>query len=305
MKVQKYGALYPRDTRALPAPPPPKVEAPLHDPTCQVLIISYLPDFQWLPHCLASLRKFSAGFMSPVVCVPEQDETACRKITHYTYPEAHVMTRAFLPGHEKARSQIAFMMADLYCPNAQFIFKIDSDCITTAEFRPEPYFSAGKPVMWYATYASLYAAWPGPTPPPHQKWQIGTERILGFAVPNEYTCRVPYVYPRATFPALREHVEALHHKSFSSCLTDFDAAYHDVGDCNLLGAFAHRCMPEAYEWVDTSEGRRADADRKWKNCVGWFWSWGGLDAQGCPHSYIPGRDLTNRTPRQVIKEIVG
>ena len=73
MKVKKYGALYPRDTRATPAPLPPKVAAPLHDPPCQVLIISYLPDFQWLPHCLASLRKFSVGFLPPVVCVPEQD----------------------------------------------------------------------------------------------------------------------------------------------------------------------------------------------------------------------------------------
>jgi hypothetical protein len=303
VKVQKYGALYPRATRALSVPP--RFEAALHEPTCQVLIVSYQPDFYWLAHCLASLRKFSVGFLPPVVCVPDWNETECRKITHHTYPEARVVTRSFLPGHEKARSQIAFMMADLYCPDAQFIFKIDSDCIATAEFRPDPYFSAGKPVMWYASYDALYAAWPGPGSSPHRKWQTGTERILGFAAYNEYTCRVPYVYPREVFPALRGRVEDVHRKSFVSCLTDFDAAHHDVSDCNLLGAYAHRLMPDVHEWVDTSEGRRAIADREWKNCIGWFWSWGGLDAVGCPNSYIPGRDLTNRTPRQIIKEIVG
>ena len=69
MKVPKYGRLYPRETRATPAPLPPKVEAPLHDPRCQALIISYRPDFYWLAHCLASLKKFSVGFMPPVVCV--------------------------------------------------------------------------------------------------------------------------------------------------------------------------------------------------------------------------------------------
>lgn len=303
MKIKKYGALYSHATRVLP--PPPKVEAALHDPSCQTLIISYQPDFYWLPHCLASLRKFSTGFLPPVVCVPEPNETECRQLVYHTYPEATVSTRPFLSGHEKARSQIAFMMADLYCPTAQFIFKVDSDCIASAAFRPEPYFSSGKPVMWYATYSSLYAAWPGPGPNPWIKWKTGTERILGFPAPNEYTCRVPYVYPRAVFPALRARVESLHGKSFSACLTDFDAAHHDVTDCNLLGAFAHRYMPDAHEWVDTSEGRRTVADKAWPNVIGWFWSHGGLDVRGCPNSYIPGKDLTNRTPREIIKEIIG
>ena len=93
-------------------------------------------------------------------------------------------------------------------------------------------------------------------------------------------------------------------KEFGSRELTIKKLEHDLDIARDL-AQTWRKESEYYEWVDTSEGRRADADRKWKNCVGWFWSWGGLDVMHCPHSYVGGKDLLGKTPRQVIKEIVG
>lgn len=266
----------------------------------QIFIASYSRDFPWLEHCLTSLKKFAKGWLHPVVCVSSADKAGAEQIISYTYPEALIEIKDGRPGQGFMRAQIGMMQADIYCPDADVIYFLGSDCIAYKELRPEQYCKDGKPIVLMTERKVLEEIHSGAMP-----WLVGTERILGFRPSHEYMRRLPSVYPRSVFPLMRTYVDALHGLPFEDYIYFSDAIHKNTSEANILGAYAHRFMPETCHWVETQ-------DMVWgengvdTGSILQMWSHGGLDRPMDANATLPdGTQTYGLTPRHVIEKILG
>ena len=110
----------------------------------QIFIASYAKDSEWLIYCLASLRKFAQGFLPPVVCVSQADFDEFAEFCPHFHPKVKVVVK---DGTGFMRAQIAMMEADLFCPEAEVIYLMGSDCIALRTFGSDIYCPRGKPVV--------------------------------------------------------------------------------------------------------------------------------------------------------------
>lgn len=273
----------------------------------QVLIASYKKDFVWLRPNLLSLRKHMKGFLHPVISVSSEDAAEARELVANVYPQCKVCVVNGRPGLGNLRAQVSMMCGDLLCEEADYVWLVGSDCVVSGEFTPEPFFRNGRPVMLINTYEELLKVAPGILP-----WQLGTEAAVGFQPVYEYMRRLPLMYPRALFPAVRRHIESLHGKKFEDYVYDIgayaqksnrsDAA--NFSESNVMGAFAHRFMPEAYEWVCLDEDYAGEM-AKLPNPMIQFWSHGGMEhPMDGDFAYGEGKRTLGKTPREVIREIL-
>ncbi len=270
----------------------------------QVYISSYARDKEWLRHCLFSLKKFQVGFLPPVVGVAAEDLALIRRIADETFPETTVLARG---APTWMGAQIRMMEADLLCPNADVIYFLGSDCIAFQEFRPEPYCdSEGRPFVLFTPYAQLGEQKSGlQRTSLVNKWKLGTERVLGIEVEFEFMRRIPSVFPRAVFPAMRSHVGRLHEGPFEPYITTFDPVDHGTSEANILGAYAYYFMRESCNWVSTETYSPED----YPSSILHLWSWGNLDRITAPPEdpYVMLSDgLPNygRTARQIFQKLL-
>lgn len=264
----------------------------------QALICSYPKDWEWLGHCLASLKKFAAYDLPPVVCVDTQDAEAARNVIVGVRSPATLWRYDGRPGQGFMRAQIAMMRADQGCANADIIHFLGSDCIATQSFQPEMYADLDeKPYVLYTPHALL----------PGLAWKGGTERVLGIAdVSHEFMRRLPSVFPAKIFAPMRAHVEKHHGMEFDAYIHAGNEARRDTSEANILGAYAYYFMPETCHWLNT-QGEYDPA--KHLNAIGQHWSHGGLDRPSDAAYLFTGLDGTQkcaygRTPRSLIDEIV-
>lgn len=275
--------------------------------THQVLIASYQKDFIWLGPCLASLNKFSNGFLPPVISVAPDDAVGAHEIVNRHYPEATVRVHCDERGKTKGnlRAQLSMMNGDKLCPAADYIWLVGSDCIVHSEFSPEPFFRDGLPVMLVNSYEHLFKFVPRACILP---WQDGVERSLGFRPDFEYMRRLPLMYPRDLFRMTREAVSARHACDF----TDYVYEVHSKTDkgersdssnfseSNLLGAYAHKYEPGMFYWYNLDTQYNPIP-----NPLIQFWSHGGLDTVADVRFDYPGGNTFGKTPRAVITELMG
>jgi hypothetical protein len=200
------------------------------------------------------------------------------------------------------RAQIAMMRADELCPLADAIFLLGSDTIAAGPFTPEPFFSAdGKPLMLYTTYEDLNC-------PGHSNampWRGGVQRVLGFKPHAEFMRRLPLVYPRGLFGAMRGFIANRHRMEFDDYIYTADAKYGHTSESNCLGAYAWEHHREMFHWVNTTEAGVEDGNVK--GCpspIRQFWSHGGLDRVTEANFRFNGKSSVGRTPRQIIDEIL-
>lgn len=262
----------------------------------QAIICSYQKDFQWLEHCLLSLRRFATGYISPVICVDEADLEGARDIVARQYPECSIAVKNGRPGQGFMRAQIAMMQADLYCPHADSIHFIGSDCLAIKPFDASIYADEeGKPVVLYTDYRYL---------PSNHPWKPGTTRVLGFEPKYEFMRRLPSVFPASVFSPMRKHVENIHGMSFEDYIYEGDKARRDTSEANIVGAYAFQYMPETCRWVNTA----TEDLSVWKTGIGQNWSHGGLDRKSdtCYDYTIDGvtKNSHGRTPREIINDIL-
>lgn len=268
----------------------------------QVLIASYAKDFQWLIHCLGSLKRFQSGFLHPVVCVDEADVVGVQHIIDRAYQEVTIAVKNGRPGQGFMRAQCAMMSADILCPDADFIFLLGSDTIAAGPFTPEPYFAPdGKPAMLYTTYDDLNV-------PGHSNampWRKGVHRILGWEPHAEFMRRLPLVYPRELFAPFRGFVESVHRRAFEDYIYEADRQHGHTSESNCLGAYAWKVMPEIFHWVNTAEAGLVGGDvNGWPSPVRQFWGHGGLDRPMEASFVFNGKQSVGRMPREVIDEIL-
>ncbi len=257
--------------------------------THQVLIASYQRDFIWLRHCLRSLKKFSKGFLPPVISVATPDFLGAKMLVNETFPEASVIVRDF--PHGNLRAQISMMECDRLCPGADYTYLVGSDCIVWDEFRPDQFFLDGKPIMLYTSYSLL---------PPGVPWRPGTSRAMGQDLQYEFMRRLPLVYPKALFEPMRRHIESVHRMPFPSYVQS-QIGRGDFSESNIMGAFAYLFRPQLYTWLLTDNG----LPELPKNPLGQMWSHGGLDRPMDACFVTPHGNSVGKTPRQVITECLG
>jgi hypothetical protein len=270
----------------------------------QVLICSYPKDYQFLIHCLGSLKKFSSGFLPPVVCVDTADEASARSICDQSYPEAIVRVKAGRPGRGWMRAQCAMMECDLLCPDADFIFLLGSDCLITAPWTPDLYFTPeGLPAMLFTTYEAMGRAGADAI-----KWRQCTKYLLGLNTPAEWMRRLPLIYPKAMFAPFRDHLSKRHGMAFEDLIHDYDARFGDMSESNLMGAWAWEYGHDYFHWVDIGEcGMNGSQVNGWPNPLLQLWSHGGLDrpTEACvDYTYTITRNSKGEKPRTLINRIL-
>lgn len=264
----------------------------------QVFISSFWRDAEFFSHCLASLRVFSKGFLHPVVCVTSADAPQFRNIVAGIYPETKVVIKDCKYGRESQgfmRAQASMCFSDKFCPEADIIHWLGSDCLITDTFTPDKYHVDGRPIVLYRPYRKLDPL----------NWEKGTRRVLGIDPINEYMGRLPSSFSREVFEPMRRHVESTHRKPFEDYLYDGDLGNHDTSEANIMGAFAHRFMPETHEWIDATVTPPPSTLGGWAYPVAQFWSKGGLDRpMECCATLPDGTNTAGRTPRSVIRQVL-
>lgn len=267
----------------------------------QIFVSSYRKDFEWLVHCLASIKRFARGFLPPVVCVSADDYTEALELCPRFHPGTKVVVK---DGTGFMRAQIAMMEADLLCPGADIIYLVGSDCIFLREFDPEMYCLDGRAGVLMNTYAKLADSHSACLP-----WRRGVERVLGFAPDYEYMRRLPSVFPVSIFAPMRAHVSKLHSMPFGEYIIEGNKARRDTSEANILGAYAHKFMPDSCEFTDIDDVVWDGPNPKgWPSALGQLWSHGGMDlpADAC-FEYIDLDGVlqcaTGRTPRQIFVDL--
>lgn len=268
----------------------------------QCIIASYAKDFVWLQMCLLTLRKFSKGFLPPVISVDQKDLAGCLAIVDWAYPGAGIIVKnAKNPQQGVMRAQCSYFFADQICREADNLFFVGSDCIVFDEFRPEPYLDpGGRPAVLYSSYEVMTKVHSDTIP-----WRAGVTRVLGFEPPAEYMRRLPSVFPRSIFEPMRRHVEKLHGMLFEDYIYEADAAHKNTSEANILGAFAARYMPETCHWVDiAAAGMNGSQVEGWPSTCLQMWSWGSRDRPMEANVILPdGTHTVGMTPRAIHDKV--
>lgn len=248
--------------------------------THQIFLASYRKDFEWLHYCLLSLKKFSVGFLPPVVALDGSDIPLARK---RGFDKLARLERFDGPGF--ARAQAAMMSSDLLCPDADFIYLIGSDCFAVRQFDYTPFWKLDRPVMLYNSFAHLEKINNGA-----RMWRPGTVGALGGPAEHEFMRRLPLVYPRALYPATRKAIELHTRKPFMEYVIHAVNGVKNFSESNVLGEHAWRHFRESYHWhcCDT----QPYPEPNWPFVQ--FWSHGGL--------HLPSDKYNNRIPIEVITE---
>lgn len=263
--------------------------------THQVLIASYAKDFPFLEHCLWSLKRFSDGFLPPVISVSSVDYEAARNLVQATFPQAQVRIRDGHPEHGFMRAQLSMLEGDKLC-EGDYVWLVGSDCFAHRSMRPEDYFRNDRPVLLYNSYEYLEKIGSQGT-----CWRDGVTRILGVEPEHEYMRRLPIIYPRELFSGLRWYVETMTGECFDAVVYREWIQNRDVSESNLLGAFAWHFRHSVYDWVNL-DGKE-DWQREWPNALLQFWSHGGIEHKSDRHDEYLCGETFGKTFREVISDV--
>jgi hypothetical protein len=209
-------------------------------PRTDIMIVTYAKDADWLRYCLRSIRKFCTGFGDVIVAYPNKDATLIEPICREYGATQKGFDEHSTKGH--LHHLVVKCEADLYCPDADYVLHVDSDCVFHEPTTPEDYFVGGKPVMMRERYDRLGTQVP---------WRPVVARALGFNPEYETMRRHPSLYPRTIYAELREHVEAVHHVPFDRyVLAQEMIPCPGFCEFNSLGALAIQSHEGDYHWVD-------------------------------------------------------
>jgi len=258
----------------------------------EIFIVSHAKDLPYLRWCLRSIQKFGKGFSGVRVLWPTAQKEALEPLAlSMGLDVVFCFYDEFAPkGMLDHEAQI--LSADCWCPEADFVCHVDSDCLFVEPFSPEDYFINGKPVLLKESYARLKTVHPG-----RYAWKAVTEEALGCPVQFETMCRHPMVNPRAVYAAHREHIERRWKLDLRTYyLAGKNEFPQDRAEFNSLGAFALMVCDDLYHWIEVPKEARP------KDKLIQFWSHGRIDQ--LQRIWLDGAEI-NVVPELLIKEIMG
>lgn len=261
----------------------------------EIFIVTFRRDFVYLQWCLRSIAKFATGFSGVNVLVPVEDEAPCMELLRTTpelpFPKT-LVTGIEWPGLGMLWHMAQIMRADQWCPTADFIAHIDSDCLFTEPVTPDDYVRDGKPILRFEYFSNIAKRHPGCA-----AWQEPTQRCLPFLVTAETMRCHPGVFTRRTYAEARAQIEQ---KTGQPC-DDYIKAQRNAypqGFCEFvtLGNVAMHCFPNDYVCVEQT-GDKLNPPNKLRQ----FWSHRQVDE--VQRIWIDGAEV-DVVPLRMIHEIL-
>jgi hypothetical protein len=207
-------------------------------------MLSWAPDARWLVFALRSLQRYATGFERVVVVYPDRDDAVMRPICELHGAEPHPQAEPPPPAGHLAQNATK-CMADVLCPDASHVLHMDSDCVLTRATSSDEFFRDGKPLLVRRRWEHAEAA---------DVWREPTRRALGWDPAWETMMYLPIVHDRATYGALRRHVEQLHGVDFSKYVLSQRPTW-PYGFCefNALGNLAVEQLADRYALLTTPD----------------------------------------------------
>lgn len=283
-------------------------------PRVEILIVTHGKDAVWLPFCFESIARFCSGFGGITVVGPTRDSTTLQPLVAEAKRNLglNIEYTAFdeAEGKGHLHHMIIKCKADIYCPHADLIMHVDSDCIFYRPCTPDSFFKDGKPIVIMAPYSYYKERHPS-----HYNWKFTAEAAL--RQPVEFSCmeRHPSLYHRSLYGAVRDRVEAVHEgMSFDEYVLSTRPGW-PYGFCEFvtLGGFAlssDQFKDQLFFWnkIETLAP---------ENYLIQFWSHRGVDVPHVTPAEFPAHLVTNDdgtpaisptgtiVPRVVMNRILG
>lgn len=214
---------------------------------------TFARDLEWMRYSLESFRKYCSGFSGVTIVVPTWDVDKFLQFEKFSTPECPVLVKNFLEYPQKGFVHHLAMKcyADVFSPEADFIFHMDPDCLFSEPQTPDDYFVDGKPVLLIEPYSEVKKYHE-----PRHHWKGVTEMALKFDCQYETMCRHPAVHYRETYRALRDYMEGVHLTPFYDFVIKQKNSYpQNFGEFNTLGSFALEKAKDKYHFIDRGAGR--------------------------------------------------
>jgi hypothetical protein len=239
---------------------------------CEILIVTYHKDAEWLKLALATLRRHASGFEGITLCLPKRDRDAFAWLNSFdTGHKVNVRLYDEKPGKGMIQHMAIMASADKMVPEGTtHVLHMDGDCMVKEAITPSEYFHGTKPVYVIRSYAGLYD--------PIRKvmsdcaqWKAPTEAQLGFETDTYSMCRHPTGFPIEFYAPYRAHVEKVQGREFFEyMLSGRNAHPQDRMDFTAFGAWAFKFMHDRFEWINV------DTQPAPKDKMKPYWSHGGI-----------------------------
>ena len=165
----------------------------------------------------------------------------------------HILRPSLPDGFGYLEQQLITLRADIYTTR-KYVMMLDTDVVLSSYRLDECYIHDNKIIVHCIPYDSAVAA----RQPENliDIWRRGTEHALGVNVSAECMTRIPLLYPREIFAALRKHIEALHSKNFTLFLEDYFHGHSTkwakenllLSNFQILNHFAYNFMSRRFEF---------------------------------------------------------
>mmetsp|Transcript_9015 Transcript_9015/g.28625 ORF Transcript_9015/g.28625 Transcript_9015/m.28625 type:complete len:267 (-) Transcript_9015:104-904(-) len=204
-----------------------------------------------VPSLLLSIEKNVPCYNSLVVVVPPES----RHVLAGLFPSG---TKLFVVPEPLPKQfgylsqQVVKLYADRFTTAANVLI-LEADMVFTG-WRDKCFFAEGRQRV--RTFCVGYAR-----DKADDIWKRGTEHAVGGVVDQDCVVNTPFAFPRAVFPALREHLKRRHGKPFGKLMEDYFPG-HSKGwertdllfsEFNILAHFMLQHRPELTELVRTGE----------------------------------------------------
>jgi len=222
---------------------------------CEILIVTYHKDAQWLQLALATIKRHATGFAGITLCLPKRDREAFAWLNSFnTGHRVNVKLYDEAPGKGMIGHMAVMASADQFVPDGTtHVLHMDADCMVKEAITPSEYFHGVKPVYVIRSYTGLFD--------PVRKvvsdcaqWKEPTEKQLGFETDVYTMCRHPTGFPIGFYVPYRQHVERVQKRDFFAyMLSGKNSHPQNRMDFTAMGAFAHKYMHDKFVWVDVDK----------------------------------------------------
>lgn len=206
---------------------------------------SYIKDFQWLHHSVASMEKNLTGITDTILAVPAR--TPIPKNIANFFNKIVIDKTEHQDGY--IDQQISKLKAHQYT-NCEHILFSDSDCIYYKPFDANCRLKENKVILPYTPYAELDDN--------ARMWQGITSRLLNKVPLNEYMRCFPILHHREV---LAEVSPIIIPKAKN--LTD-----RSISEFNCMGLWADLYHQDKYLFLPTNNNTFPNTKQ--------YWSWGGI-----------------------------
>lgn len=243
----------------------------------EIVCVTYARDLEWTEYFLRSVRKYASGFSGVTIIVPWDDLGQFLPFeTYRTKDGMPVVVKKYtdIPGKGMLLHEVMICSADIYCPHADVIMHMDSDCLFNGPVTPTDYMTYGKPDIQMVRYDKF-----GPGRAEHI-WRKNVMNALGYAkeeVIYETMQRHPSCYHSFTYRAMRDHIEKIHKCPFDQYVVEQENSFpQGFAEFPTLGAYSLRNYKDAYNFIEI-EKPDIQQHPKSNHKVTQFWSHSGRD----------------------------